>query len=111
MTLHHLLIDLTAKTRNLTVPADLEAWLLDEYGWEAIDDLMEPSDLMDAIEMHCRQYHDGELDVTPRSEADLWKDRAETAKFLLQGLEAEKHHLIEESERLMRLLDDNGTRD
>ena len=44
MTLHHLLIDLTAKTRNLTVPADLEAWLLDEYGWEAIDDLMEPSD-------------------------------------------------------------------
>ena len=108
MTLHHLLIDLTAKTRNLTIPADLEAWLLDEYGWEPIDDLMDPSGLMDTVEIHCRQYHNGSLDVTPRSATDIWKDRAVTAKFILQGIEAEKHHLIEESERLIRLLEEHG---
>ena len=108
MLIHHLLIELSAKTRKLNIPPELETWLLSEYGWEAVDDLMDASELMDVIEMHCRQYWNSNLDITPLSEAELWKNRAETAKFILTGINDEKDHLLSECERLMKLLDDHG---
>lgn len=108
MIMHPLLIGLTKKTRHLDIPAELESWLLDEYGWEAIDGLMEPSDLMDAIETACSKYWDGRLDVTPRSGAELWQNRAETAKYMLNALELERTHLSQECVNFMRLLNENG---
>lgn len=108
MVTHRLIIDMAATLRRLDIPADLEAWLVDEYGWEAIDGLVKPHELIDAIEARCREYWDGALDATPRCEADLWMGRAETAKYMLRALGMEKAHLLDECARLARLLDENG---
>ena len=108
MTMHHLLIDLAAKTRHLDIPSDLEAWLLSEYGWEPCDDLWDADELIDLIQTHYEQYISGELDTTIPDDASLWKDRAETTAFILQGIIQEKDHLIEECRRLMSILDKNG---
>ena len=109
MTMHHLLIELTSKTRRLIVPPDLEALLLTEYGWEPEDGIFwNPAELMDIIETSCKKYRKGELDVSIPDEATVWKSRAEKTAFVLQGILLEKEHLETECRRMMELLDENG---
>lgn len=108
MLMNHILIELTSLLRHLDIPEDLERWLMAEYGWEALDDLYDPSELMDIIEMHYRQFLDGSLDVSVPDEADLWMERAERARYMLKGIMLEKDSCIEENLRLMKLLREHG---
>ncbi len=108
MIINHLLIDLISKTHRLDVPDDLEAWLLAGYGWEPCDGLYDYSDLCEILEHSCRQYWDGGLDVTVPDETSLWKDRAETAKYMLNAVQMENRHVIDENIRFMELLRNNG---
>ena len=59
---------------------------------------------MDIIEESTHDYLDGRLDVSLPDEAALWKERAETAKFMLQGIILENNHLIKETMRLITML-------
>ena len=101
-------IRLTAITRKLDIPSELEEWLLSEYGWEPCDDLWSPEELIDIIEFNCIRYHSGKLDATIPDDASLWKDRAESAKYILQGIILEKDHLLNECGHYIRLLEKHG---
>ena len=63
---------------------------------------------MDIIEMHCRQFHEGRLDVSVPDEATLWRERAELARYMLKGIILENDALVEENIRLIRILEENG---
>ena len=107
MTMNALIISLAAKLRNLNITSELEKWLLSKYGWEPTDNYWNPDELIDIVEIHCKEYWDDELDTAIPDEAILWKERAETAAFIIQGLEIEKKSLIEENSNYMKLLDEH----
>ena len=108
MTMNPLIIDLAAKLRNLDITPNLEKWLLSEYGWEPTDNHWDPDELIDIIETHCKEYWDNELDTVIPDEAILWKNRVETAAFMLQGLNLKNKFLSQENTKLMKLLNENG---
>lgn len=108
MIMHHLVIDLASNLRKLDITPELEAWLLSEYGWEPFDDMWDAAALIDIVEDCCNRYHFGDLDTTIPDETSVWKERAESAKFILKGIIQEKDHLSDECQYLMKLLEEHG---
>ncbi len=108
MAINPLIISLASSVRHLNINAEFENWLLAAYGWESYDNQWSPEELIDIIEARCNEYNSGTLDTTLPDNSSLWEKRAETTKYILQGVLLEKDSLIEECQRLIQLLDENN---
>ncbi|MBQ9438316.1 MAG: hypothetical protein IJU50_08280 [Lachnospiraceae bacterium] len=63
---------------------------------------------MDIIEFYTEEYRSGQLDVALPDEITLWRERAESARFVLKGIILEKDRLLAECKGYTRLLEKHG---
>lgn len=89
-------IEYLRKRYKMTIPEDLEAYLLEEYSEEPFPYEYTEQDLYEQIRKLVKKYHEGLLDVTLKGpelrlkqQYDALKDEYIDAMFKMRGLEDE----------------------
>ena len=94
-----------ARKNNLSLPRELEDWLLAHFEDEPYEDFNTASILEDMVCMYCQTYADGKLDVTIPDAVTRLKERCEDLKDMISDLRVDVSYLqglCDDYERILK---------
>jgi len=107
MTITKHFIDKAAHRHGLEFPDDLRDWLLRQYGWEPYEGFWDEALLEELVMLNYTAYKKGNIDTTPPSGSELWRERFFQLKDCVEELVCEYNELVRAHDQALELLELN----